>query len=343
MSSSPNSDLPSRQRTLKYLALSLLVTVLALLLALSIGSQKLQWAQLFEPTSLTHTLVFQLRLPRVLVAFMCGSLLAVTGALLQLLLRNPLADPSVLGVSGGASVGALLALLFGLSGVSVSLAAALGASLATLLLFAVSARSLFGAPLLHLNHDAPVRLLLAGVMLATACGALVSLVLSLAPEANVRGMLFWLLGDLSAAQPNVLAGLVCLGTALLAAYWAPSFNLLMLGETQAFSLGVNVRRLRWQCLVLAALATGVAVTLAGPIGFVGLLVPHVLRRWLGHDQRLVLPAAALLGGAFLALADALARTVAAPLQLPVGVITALIGVPVFWWGLFFNQGQHAQR
>ena len=180
-------------------------------------------------------------------------------------------------------------------------------------------------------------------MLATACGALVSLVLSLAPEANLRGMLFWLLGDLSAAQPNVLAGLVCLGTALLAAYWAPSFNLLMLGEPQAFSLGVNVRRLRWQCLALAALATGVAVTLAGPIGFVGLLVPHVLRRWLGHDQRLVLPACALLGGAFLALADALARSVAAPLQLPVGVITALIGVPVFWWGLFFNQGQHAQR
>jgi iron complex transport system permease protein len=279
--------------------------------------------------------LFELRLPRVLAAFFCGGLLALSGALLQVLLRNPLADPGVLGVSSGAALGALSTIALGISHAWVSAGAAVGALLSTALLFLFSARSLL-SPVQ--DGQASVRILLTGVMLGSASAAGISAILSLAPQTDLRGMLFWLMGDLSGAQYLPLAGLTWLAAGVMAWLLSPALNRLLLGDIQALTLGVAVKPLRWGVLFLCAVSTGVAVTVAGTIGFVGLIVPHLLRRWLGHDQRVLLPACWWAGGTFLALADALARTCFSPLQLPVGVMTALLGVPVFLWIL-----SHARR
>ncbi|MCC6878853.1 MAG: iron ABC transporter permease, partial [Rhodocyclaceae bacterium] len=264
--------------------------------------------------------VRELRLPRATAAFACGGLLALAGALMQVLLRNPLADPYVLGISGGASVGALSAMLFGLPLLLVNGGAFAGALAATLLVFGLARGD---------GSWTQTRLLLTGVIVAAGCGAAVALILSIAPENKLRGMLFWLMGDLShAASPWPALAMLALG--LLAALpFSRDLNLLARGDLTARALGVPVARLRGGVYVLAALATAAAVTTTGSVGFVGLIVPHLVRLAIGNDQRVLLPAAALAGGALLTLADTLARTVVAPQQLPVGVLTALIGVPVF--------------
>jgi iron complex transport system permease protein len=317
------------------LTLTLIISTLVCMLAWLMGSQSIDWGSAWTPGSNSHTVLFELRLPRVLAGFFCGGLLAVSGALLQVLLRNPLADPGVLGVSGGASLGALSAIALGVPLAWVSAGAAAGAIVSTALLFVFSARSLLSA---LQDSQASVRVLLTGVMLGAASAAGVSVILSLAPETDLRGMLFWLLGDLSGAQYLSLAGVSWLLAGIVSWLLSPALNLLLLGDIQALTLGVHVKRLRWSVLLLCALGTGVAVTVAGAIGFVGLIVPHLLRRWLGHDQRLLLPGCWFAGGALLTLADALARTCFSPLQLPVGVMTALLGVPVFLWIL-----SHARR
>jgi iron complex transport system permease protein len=317
------------------LTLTLIISTLVCMLAWLMGSQSIDWGSAWTPGSNSHTVLFELRLPRVLAGFFCGGLLAVSGALLQVLLRNPLADPGVLGVSGGASLGALSAIARGVPLAWVSAGAAAGAIVSTALLFVFSARSLLSA---LQDSQASVRVLLTGVMLGAASAAGVSVILSLAPETDLRGMLFWLLGDLSGAQYLSLAGVTWLLAGIVSWLLSPALNLLLLGDIQALTLGVHVKRLRWSVLLLCALGTGVAVTVAGAIGFVGLIVPHLLRRWLGHDQRLLLPGCWFAGGALLTLADALARTCFSPLQLPVGVMTALLGVPVFLWIL-----SHARR
>lgn len=318
-----------------HLLLILVISAMVCVLAWLMGSQSIDWAEVWRAGSTSHTILFELRLPRVLAGFFSGGLLALSGALLQVLLRNPLADPGVLGVSGGASLGALSAIALGVPLAWVSAGAAVGALLSTALLFLFSARSLLST---LQDSQASVRVLLTGVMLGSASAAGVSVILSLAPETDLRGMLFWLLGDLSGAQYLSLAGVTWLLAGIVGWLLSPALNLLLLGDIQALMLGVHVKRLRWGVLLLCALSTGVAVTVAGAIGFVGLIVPHLLRRWLGHDQRLLLPACWLGGGALLVLADALARTCFSPLQLPVGVMTALLGVPVFLWIL-----SHARR
>jgi iron complex transport system permease protein len=318
-----------------HLLLILVISAMVCVLAWLMGSQSIDWAEVWRAGSTSHTILFELRLPRVLAGFFCGGLLSLSGALLQVLLRNPLADPGVLGVSGGASLGALSAIALGVPLAWVSAGAAVGALLSTALLFLFSARSLLST---LQDSQASVRVLLTGVMLGSASAAGVSVILSLAPETDLRGMLFWLLGDLSGAQYLSLAGVTWLLAGIVGWLLSPALNLLLLGDIQALMLGVHVKRLRWGVLLLCALSTGVAVTVAGAIGFVGLIVPHLLRRWLGHDQRLLLPACWLGGGALLVLADALARTCFSPLQLPVGVMTALLGVPVFLWIL-----SHARR
>ncbi|KAF1043764.1 MAG: Hemin transport system permease protein HmuU [Herbaspirillum frisingense] len=282
----------------------------------------------------TVSLMLSLRVPRALTAFAVGALLALAGALMQVLLRNPLADPYVLGLSGGSAAGALLAMLAALHvGFSTRAAAApgalLGAGLAVLLLFGLvrqSLRHLAISPLLSSQ-----RLLLTGVMLAAGFGAVISLVLSVAPDSQLRGMVFWLIGDLDDARLLPLAGTVLLLALLWALRHAPSLNLLARGESFAQLLGVPVLPLRVMTLCAASACTAAAVAMAGTVGFVGLVVPHTLRLLIGNDQRLLLPACVFAGGAALTLADLLARTVAAPTQLPVGVITSLIGVPVFLW------------
>lgn len=301
-----------------------LAALLSLLWGLSQGSIDLSpaqlWGALFHPDQLAHSLVFELRLPRLLSAFAVGALLALAGALMQTLLRNPLADPYVLGISGGAAVGALGTMLLGLGGLWLSGGSFAGALLSMLLVFSLAhGRGSWTA----------TRLLLTGVIVAAGWGALISFILAISPDANLRGMLFWLMGDFSHAGTPGLAWLVMLLGLALCLPWARDLTLLGRGELQAQSLGVNVGRLRWGIYFLASLLTAVAVTQAGSIGFVGLVVPHLIRLALGNDQRLLLPASALLGGTLLVCADTLARTALAPQQLPVGVITAFLGVPLF--------------
>lgn len=276
-------------------------------------------------------MLLELRLPRALSAFAVGALLALAGALMQLLLRNPLADPYVLGVSGGAATGALGLLLLApaaWSGWAMHLGALLGALLATGLLFGLARRALLRVtPALAATSG--VRLVLTGVMIAAGFGALLTLIMSMTPDTRLRGMIFWLMGDL---DNSLLYGPAWAALALTLA-WAVAnaarLNVLAHGDLTAQLLGVPVARLRVAALLAASLATAAAVAVAGAVGFVGLVVPHALRLVAGNDQRILLPGAALAGGATLTLADLAARTVAAPIQLPVGVVTALVGVPVF--------------
>jgi iron complex transport system permease protein len=274
---------------------------------------------------LHRTLVLELRLPRTLAAFATGGLLAVAGALMQVLLRNPLADPYVLGLSGGAAVGALLAMLAGLGGLLVSGSAFAGALLSTLMVFGLAHGT---------GSWTPSRLLLTGVVVAAGWGAVITLMLSISPARELPGMLYWLMGDVSYARTPwpglVLLTLVCLVVIPL----GRSLNVLARGPLQAAALGISVRPMEWLIYLLASLLTATAVTMAGSIGFVGLVVPHMLRLVLGNDQRLILPACAFVGGTLLVLADTLARVVIAPEQLPVGVITALLGVPTFLYLLY---------
>ena len=265
-----------------------------------------------------------LRLPRALAAFAVGALLAVAGALMQVLLRNPLADPYVLGLSGGAAVGALSALLAG-AGSLLGPAAFAGALLSAALVFALARSDA------ERMAWAPTRLLLTGIVVASGWGALIALLLALAPAAQVKGMLYWLLGDLSgatAATPALIVLAVVLAGSLAL---ARDLNAISGTGPAAATLGVDVPRVSLALYVLASMATAAAVTTAGSVGFVGLVVPHALRLALGTDHRMLLPASALVGGALLVLADTIARTIASPLELPVGVLTALLGVPVFLW------------
>jgi len=265
-----------------------------------------------------RTVVLELRVPRLLSAFAIGGLLALAGVLLQALFRNPLADSYVLGVSGGSSVGALLALLAGGSLLLVQSAAAAGAMLTTLLVLALA------------RGGGTVRVLLTGVVIAAACGALVTLVLVLADNGQLRGMMFWLAGDLGwASRPWTMAATALLATVVVGLLARP-LDVLATGETMAQSLGLNLARWRVVIVVLAGLLTAGAVIQGGTIGFVGMVVPHLVRIAFGTAaHRVVVPAAALAGGTLLAAADLVARTAAAPRQLPVGAIMALLGVPVF--------------
>lgn len=314
----------SGQRRRFVLAILLLLVPVSFVFATAIGSVVLDpwvWWQTISgaSTGVPRTLIFELRLPRALTAFTVGSMLALAGTLLQVLLRNPLADPYVIGVSGGAAIAALLAILAGAAAATTSIAAFGGALASILLVFALSRSGPGGTQ----------RLLLTGVIVGAGWGAGISLLLVLAPSSQVQSMLFWLLGDLSNASYGTL-GFFALGVALaVSMIHARALNVLLRGESTAAALGENPARLRTLIYLLASLLTAIAVTLAGSIGFVGLIVPHLLRLLGLGDHRYLLPAAMLLGGAFLVIADTLARTVVAPLQLPVGILTALIGVPVF--------------
>ena len=283
----------------------------------------------------SQEIVWSIRVPRVLAGFGAGAALALSGALMQLLTRNALADPYVLGVAGGASVGALGAMLaagaFGaqLSEWGISLGAAAGASIASGLLFGLLWRRLGHVQSSQPPAESSAALLLVGVMIGSGCSAIVSLILSLADEGQLRGMVFWLLGDLNGATRWEI---VWIAVALaLAMVWPSARQLDWLARSDAWAatLGVPVARRRRAVLLAAALATGAAVATAGANGFDGLVVPHALRLLGIRAAPLLLPASAIGGGAFVVAVDAIARTVVAPLQLPVGVLAAAIGVPTF--------------
>jgi iron complex transport system permease protein len=266
----------------------------------------------------TRTVLLAVRLPRVLAAFGVGSLLALAGVLLQALFRNPLADPYVLGVSGGAAVGALLAMMAGAAALAVQ-SAAIGGALAAVVAVYLLARS-GGTP----------RLLLTGVVLASACGALVSVLLALADTSRVRGMVFWLAGDLEWAVTPWASAAAALLAVVAAVLVARPLNVLAAGELRARSVGLALEAWRTVLFIGCAALTAVAVVSAGTVGFVGLITPHAVRlAFRTSDHRIVAPGAALAGGMLLALADLVARTVASPRQLPVGAIMALVGAPLF--------------
>jgi iron complex transport system permease protein len=313
------SNPPTIARFTVLVALAALIAGLALVVgSTDIGVRPALAALFGDITEPARTVVFELRAPRLLSAFTIGALLALAGVLLQALFRNPLADSYVLGVSGGSSVGALIALLLGASLWAVQCSAALGAMLTTFLVLGLA------------RGGATVRVLLTGVVVASACGALVTLVLVLADNGQLRGMMFWLAGDLGwAAHPWFMAASALLATLLVAVIARP-LDVLATGETTAQSLGLDLTRWRVAIVVLAGALTAGAVIQGGSIGFIGLVIPHFVRLAFGTAaHRVVVPAAALAGGTLLAAADLVARTAASPRQLPVGAIMALLGVPMF--------------
>ncbi|MFO1354524.1 MAG: iron ABC transporter permease [Gammaproteobacteria bacterium] len=309
------------------------LAVLGLLVAVGFGSGSVgprQVAALLaggaDPTA--YQVVVELRLPRALAAFGTGAALALAGALMQVLLRNPLADPYILGTSGGAAAFTLTAMLLGATGFAVGASALAGALASTLLVFALA----------HRGRWAPTRLLLTGVVVAAGWSALVSLLLAITPERNLRGALFWLMGDFAfAGNPTACLLIAASGTAACFAL-GRSLNVLAAGDQQAALLGLPVRAMRIGIYFLTALLTATAVVTAGTVGFAGLVVPHLVRLLAGADHRAVVPGAALAGGTLLVLADTVARTALAPRQLPVGAITALVGVPLFLFLL--GRSQH---
>jgi iron complex transport system permease protein len=306
-----------------------LASALVFLIALRVGAEPVSmYDALMVPASMDRTIVLALRLPRVMLACLAGAALSASGASLQVTLRNPLAEPFVLGVSGGAALGASLALLLGLTqdgwlgALLLPLAALLGGLTATALVLGWAR-----------GRDARVTALLAGVAINAIASAIITFLKSAVSPQRAQAMMFWLTGFLdvpSSRALSVLAMYVAVGLAGL--LWiAPRLNLLALGEESAAALGVDVPRVTRTSLVLASLLTGAVVSLTGLIGFVGLVVPHVLRRRYGPDLRRLLPASALMGACLLVVCDAVSRALFMWLhtEVPVGAITALLGGPFF--------------
>ncbi|MFF9768366.1 FecCD family ABC transporter permease [Streptomyces sp. NPDC053086] len=283
----------------------------------------------------TDQIVWNFRTPRVVLAALVGAGLAVSGAVLQTVVANPLADPVVLGFSHGATLGAVLVITLGggvaLAGLGVSAAAFLGAVAAGALVFALGRRR---------GRMAPTRLVLAGVAVGYVFLSATSYVQLQATPTELRTVMFWMLGSVAGAQwdqlPTVTV-VVLAGTVLLTLF-GRRLNVLLAGDDSATALGVDVDRLRAALLVLSALLTGTVIAVAGSIGFVGLMIPHLVRLTCGADHRRLLPLTALLGALYLVLVDLLSRTLNRPNELPLGILTALLGAPFFLWLLRRNKG-----
>lgn len=320
------------------LALLLMLTAFSFLISFSSGSIDLGLGavlqQLLNPEAgLQQQVLFELRIPRSVAAFITGGLLALSGVVMQVLLRNPLADPYILGISGGAAAAALTAILLGLSGAWVSNAAFGGALLSILIVFGL-ARSRY--------QWSATRLLLTGVVVSAGWGAMINILLTTSSNNSVYSMLFWLMGDLSQSRAGPLSAVILLAGFVLMMLQARSLNVLARGDLLAAALGVDVARLKLILYFTASVLTACAVTIAGSIGFVGLVIPHMLRLLGARDHRVLIPASVLLGGSFLMIADSFARSIVAPLQLPVGVVTAIIGVPTFLLILRRSQQRSAE-
>ncbi len=329
-----NSITPGR--VIRVSLLLTLVFVVVLCLSLMMGSVKIDpWRVITgifnirrEGTSaispLEMTIIFSLRLPRVMFAGIIGASLALVGTVFQALLRNPLADPYVLGISGGSAVGAIIGIMIGAASLPGGAAATafLGAMLAIVLVFGIAGK----------EKTLPTyTLLLAGVIVNAFFSAIIMFLISLSSRSELHNVLFWLMGDLSLASRKeiFLTGIFLLTLSVFIYREAKAINLLVMGEETALQLGVNVEQTKKRLFFAASLLTAVAVSSSGIIGFAGLLVPHMMRLTFGSDHRMLLPASALFGASFLAAADSIARTVTAPTELPVGVITALCGAPFF--------------
>lgn len=326
------SYLTGRRAMVMLLALAGALIICAVV-ALSLGSERVAAGQLFSAliSKLTGTvsplsreqevIIFSLRLPRIALAVGVGATLSIAGAAFQALLRNPLADPYVLGVSGGAALGSITAIIFA-SELSLSrpLFGFAGAAIATLIVYQLGKR-----------EDDPTHLVLAGVVMSTFFSSVIVLLTSLADNVKLRNITLWLLGDLSSGTVEglifVLIAAAVGGVVLITQ--SRALNLMMIGERDAFAMGVETARVRWVVHLTASLLTGAAVAAGGAIGYVGLVTPHLVRLAAGSDNRLVIPASAIAGALLVLLADTVARTILAPRELPTGAITALVGAPIF--------------
>ena len=307
-------------QSLRFSAGLLLLLIIVLLIAVWLGSEKLEF---FELTESQETILFDIRLPRVLLGACVGASLAVAGAGLQSLLRNPLAEPYLLGVSNGAALGTMLAFVFfSQFELARPVCAICGAALATFTVYQM-AKSRAG-----MNVE---RLVLSGVIVTTFLSSIIILLTSLLDAAKLRSFTFWLLGDLSQATKNgFYLTFICaiLGTILLSSQ-ARALNLMMIGERDAFDFGVEIGKVRFTVFATASALVGISVAASGSVGYVGLIVPHLIRLLVGSDNRLVVPFSAIAGAIFVVAADTIARVAIAPRELPVGAITALIGAPMF--------------
>lgn len=320
-----------RKMTSRGLGIMLVLTVATGLFAASTGAMRLSLPMVWRAPadSLVWQIWWTIRLPRVLLAVLVGSALAVSGATLQGLFRNPLADPGLLGISSGASLALALAVVMPLTLPAVlalwwpMLAAFVGSLAVTLVIFLLSRH----------GRTTLSRLLLAGIAINALCGAAVGLLSWISNDQQLRQLSLWGMGSLGQAQwSTVLASAALILPALLATQWqAKRLNLLQLGDEEAHYLGVDVQRTQRIVLVLSALMVAAAVAVSGVIGFIGLVVPHMIRLGTGGDHRWLLPASALLGAMLLLIADTLARTLVAPAEMPVGLLTSLLGAPWFLW------------
>jgi len=301
-----------------------LVLVAAIALAVAIGATTVSWHALFAGDETARTIVLRIRLPRAIVGVLIGAILAVAGVTFQTLLRNPLADPFILGVSGGAACGAAVASAFGLARIPgvVPIVAFAGAIGATAAVFLLARRR---------GHTDPTRLLLSGLVLNALFSALILIAFGLAPQNDVTASLRWMIGTLAGAtwSDAILLAVLLAAATIALVFIANDLRLLAFGEDDARSRGVDVERVKLIGFGAASIITGAAVAVSGIIGFVGLLVPHLMRLMWRRDFRFLLPLCAIAGGVLLVASDLVSRVIIAPVELPVGAFTALLGVPFF--------------
>ncbi len=323
----------TKRRALKVMLAGCSILIIGSFFALTIGSEYIAandlfaalWAKLTgAPSRLSReqeVIIFSLRLPRIALSLGVGATLAVAGAAFQALLRNPLADPYVLGVSGGAALGTIIAIMVAADfSLGRPLFGFAGAALTTFIVYRLGRRD-----------DNPAHLVLAGVVMSTFLSSVIAMLIVLVDNVKLRNITTWLLGDLSSGSAEGLIFVIFaagIGSAVLMTQ-SRALNLMMIGERDAFALGVETARVRWIVYLTASLLVGAAVAAGGAIGYVGLVVPHLVRLTAGTDNRLVIPASAVAGALLVLLADTLARTVLSPRELPTGAITAIIGAPVF--------------
>jgi iron complex transport system permease protein len=309
-----------------------IVLLLSSIIAMSAGSSGTHFRETLsiltgnsDPDSVTATIILQIRLPRVILAAFVGGTLALGGLVFQALLRNPLAEPYILGISGGSAIGAILAMLIGLSyfpGVAVF---SFAGSLLVLAFVTTLAGTTLGNTILGKDS-----LLLGGVMMNAFCAAVIMFLISMTRSFQVQHILYWLMGDLATIQKGQLSILFLLFPCFIIIFvLSRPMNLLLLGKETAAAMGINVKKIVLLLLVITSLMVSIIVSLSGLVGFVGLVIPHIFRMVLGPDHRILVPACLLGGASYLILCDLLARILPSSGELPVGIITALIGAPLF--------------